>query len=323
MIGRSRGRLRRKGRNEQSMSNSDLHGVIVPVITPTNENEEVDEAAFRKLLRRLIKAGVHGIFVGGSAGEGPLLGARQWRRMAEIAGDEIGGDVPLLGGAMDTSVQKVCEKVAMLRDLGYRYVVVTPTFYLAARTATEHLRLFGQVKECAGPMEVVAYNIPQCTGTSLALDTVVEMVKRGWTRYCKESSGDWAYLSEMIRRGREIGLTVLAGDESTAGEAVLAGARGVVLGCSSYDPRNCVRLYEAAVRGDRQAMTQAMTRLEVLKKHLCQASACWLAGIKYAVGRLGIGSGKPLSPLEPADAEGMTRIDALVKADLAAKNVEP
>jgi 4-hydroxy-tetrahydrodipicolinate synthase len=305
------------------MSKQELHGVIVPVITPINEKEDVDEAAFRKILRRLMKAGIHGIFVGGSAGEGPLLDYRQWRRMAEIARDEVGDEIALLGGAMDASARKVCEKVAALRDIGYRYVVVTPTFYIVARTPAEHLRLFGQVKQSAGAMEVVAYNIPQCTGSALAVDTVAEMVKRGWTRCCKESSGDWVYLTELIRRGKEIGLGVLAGEESTAGEALLAGARGIVPVCANYDPLGYLRLYQAAERGDRQAVTQAMVRVQQLREPLTQAGPCWLAGIKYALAGLGMGSGQPLSPLAPCTAQGMARIDDLLKTDLAAKTVEP
>ena len=33
------------------------------------------------------------------------------------------------------SARKVCEKVKVLGDIGYRYFVVTPTFYIAVRTA--------------------------------------------------------------------------------------------------------------------------------------------------------------------------------------------
>jgi len=87
-----------------------LKGVIVPAITPVNERDGVDKAAFRKVLRRLVEAGVHGIFVGGSAGEGPLLADAEWRRMVTIAVDEVDGRIPLLGGAIDTSSARVCAR---------------------------------------------------------------------------------------------------------------------------------------------------------------------------------------------------------------------
>ena len=294
------------------MSNTELRGVVVPVITPINDREDVDEAAFRKILRRLIDAGVNGIFVGGSAGEGPLLVDAQWRRMAEIACDEVGGAIPLLGGAQEMSTRRVCDKVKILREIGYRHFVVTPTFYITVKTADEHLRLFGQAKEAGKDMEMIPYNIPQCTASAIALETMCEMAKRGWVRNCKESSGDWAYLKELIRRGKDVGLTVLAGDEPTSGDALLAGAGGIVPVCANYEPGLFLRLYAAGTRGDRSELAGLMRRMEALREGLLLSGPCWLTGIKYALSALGMGSGQPLSPLEPVDAKRKAQIDALI-----------
>ena len=85
------------------MDNVKMGGIIVPVITPVDDQDRVDEASFRAQIRRLIKAGIHGIFVGGSAGEGPLLTAKEWERMVTIGFEECNGKVHLLGGAIDTS----------------------------------------------------------------------------------------------------------------------------------------------------------------------------------------------------------------------------
>lgn len=297
------------------MNSEELGGVIVPVITPTNAQEDVDEAAFRKVLRRLINSGVNAVFVGGSAGEGPLLSDRQWQRMVEVAFDEVGGAIPLFGGAIDTSTRRVCDKVKTLREIGYQHFVVTPTFYIAVKTPAEHLRVYGQAKEAAGDMEMIAYNIPQCTASTLAVDTVCEMARRGWIRYCKESSGDLPYIKELIARGKDAGLTVLAGDEFTSNEALLAGAGGIVPVCANYDPATFLRLFDAGSRGDREELSRVMTRMLMVRETLVLSGPCWLSGIKYSVAALGIGSGMPVSPLEPSDAQRMARIDALIKAD--------
>lgn len=292
-----------------------LKGVIVPAITPVNERDGVDKAAFRKVLRRLVKAGVHGIFVGGSAGEGPLLADAEWRRIVTIAVDEVDGRIPLLGGAIDTSSARVCAKVRALREYGYRHVVVTPSYYIALKAQSEHLRLFGAARDAAGDMELVAYNIPGCTASTIAVDTFCEMAKRRWIRSCKESSGDLPYLLELIRRGADAGLSVLAGDEATSGKALLAGACGIVPVCANYDPATYLRLYKAGRTGDKTGLARQMKRATQLKEALVLSGPCWLSGIKYAVSALGIGSGLPVSPLEPADAGRQARIQALMDAD--------
>jgi 4-hydroxy-tetrahydrodipicolinate synthase len=295
------------------MSNRELGGIIVPVITPIDKKENVDERAFRKILRRVIGAGVSGIFVGGSCGEGPLLVAAQWRRMVEIACDEVGDRLPLLGGVSDTSTRRVREKIATLRSIGYRYFVATSTYYIATKTPTEHLRLFGEAKKAAGKMEMIAYNIPQCTGSVLSIDAVCEMARRGWIRYCKESSGDLRYLKNLIRRGKAVGLDVLVGDELIMDRGMLAGGKGIVPACANYVPEKYVRFYKTIRCGDRNAMTEQMRELLRIREILLLSGACWISGMKYAMSLLGFGSGMCLSPLEPAEPERRTLIEALVK----------
>ena len=258
---------------------------------------------------------MHGIFVGGSAGEGPLLTDRAWRRMVEIARDVVGDKIPLLGGAIDTSTGRICAKAKTLRALGYRHVVVTPSYYIAVKTASEHLRLFGAAREALGDVEMVAYNIPGCTASTIAVDTFCEMAERGWIRHCKESSGDLPYLLELIRRGADAGLSVLAGDEAVSGKALLAGAAGIVPVCGNYDPATYLRLYKAGRAGDKAGVAREMKRAMQLKEALVMSGPCWLTGIKYAVSALGIGSGLPVSPLEPADEGRRAVIQALIEAD--------
>jgi len=209
----------------------------------------------------------------------------------------------------------VCDKIRALRDAGYCHAVVTPSYYITVKTAAEHLRLFGAARETAGDMELIAYNIPGCTNSVVAVDTLCEMARRGWIRSCKESSGDLSYLLDLIRRGAEEGLSVLAGDECLMDRALLAGAKGIVPVSANYDPALYVRLYSAGIRGDRQALAAGMPRAMQVREALLLSGPSWIAGIKYALSALGLGSGKPVSPLEPVDAVRKAWINSFIEAD--------
>lgn len=296
----------------------ELKGVIVPVITPVDDEDRVDEAAFRKVLRFLVKAGVHGVFCGGSAGEGPLLASREWTRMVEIAWDECGKKVHLLGGAIDTSTARVVERIKALVGIGYRNIVVAPTYYLVTRTASEHLRLFEAAKEACGDRELIAYNIPSCTNTEIAVDTFREMGRRGWIRYCKESSGNLEYFRKLVAAGKDVGLKAFMGDENGIAEGLQAGACGIVPVCANYEPATFLRAFAAAERGDAAGLAKAQDRVLVVRKLLCLGGVSWVAGVKYAAASIGFGSGKPVSPLEPAVAAQRKAIDDLTKAGPAA-----
>ena len=55
--------------------------------------------------------------------------------------------------------------------------------------------------------------------------------------------------------------------------------------------------------------------VELLREAMVLSGPCWLNGIKCAVSVLGIGSGRPVSPLEPADVGRKQRIAALRESD--------
>jgi 4-hydroxy-tetrahydrodipicolinate synthase len=294
------------------MRNRELYGVIVPIITPVDADDRVDENSFRKIIRHVIESGAHGLFVGGSAGEGPLLTEMEWTRMMEIARDENGDRVSLLGGVMDTSVKRVKEKIRLLKQMGYEFFVVSPTFYISLSSPEEHFRLFSECVDAGSGMEMVGYNIPQNTHSQIPVEVFHECAGRGWLRYCKDSSGDMEY----FRRLQAVGLKILSGSEFDLTDKLLAGAVGVVNVCANYEPGTFVRAYDAALKKDREALTKIQERVDFLRQILCFEGPCWLSGIKYAMSTLGIGTGKPLSPLQPAPGKQRKIIDELTRVKM-------
>ena len=295
------------------MKHTELSGVVVPIITPVDDEDRVAEPAFRQVIRRLIDAGVHGLFVGGSAGEGPLLTFREWERMVEIAFDEAGGALPLLGGAIDTSTQRIKGRIKVLADVGYKYFVVTPTFYTTLKVPDEHLRLFTECADGSRGMSMIVYNIPSCTNSEIPVEVVVELARRGLIKYCKESSGNLTYFKRLITQASPLGLKVFMGDEAGIAEGLRIGACGIVPVCANLEPQTFIRSYQAAQKQDWEEVACAQERIMVLREHLPLAAPSWIAGIKYAVARLGIGSGKPVSPLQPLDAEQKQKLDEFVR----------
>ena len=287
----------------------ELSGVIVPVITPVDDEERVEEATFRRILRRLIDAGVHALFVGGSAGEGPLLVTREWQRMVEIACDEVNGALPLLGGAMDTSTGRVKEKIRHLAKTGFKYFVLTPSYYYNLQSPGEHLRLFSQAAESSDGMQMIVYNIPSAVNTQIPVEVVVELARRGLTKYCKESSADIAYFRRLMIEAAPYGLKVFMGEEPNIAEALLGGASGIVPVCANLEPETFIRAYQAGLRKDRAELARLQERILLVRSHLPRLAPCWIAGVKYSVAVLGLGSGRPVSPLQPLTSEEREKLE--------------
>jgi 4-hydroxy-tetrahydrodipicolinate synthase len=297
-------------------SSRSLLGVVVPVLTPIDDQERVDEKAFRAQVGRLIAAGVHGLFVGGSAGQGPLFTMGQWQRMMEIAYDEVDGKVPLLAGVSDTSTQRVAEKIRRVREIGYAFFAITPTFYLSAASPAEHLRLFETCYDYASEMEMVVYNIPSCVGCAIDIDVILQLARDGRIKWCKESSGEFDYLRPLVERGHEVGLEVLVGDERMIPSGLRMGGVGLIPVTANAYPELFVELYDAAI-ANRADMLDLHRHIMNIREILLLRGTCWLGGLSFAVSLAGIGNGRILSPLEPVGEEQKKRIlDLLDRAPI-------
>ena len=95
-----------------------IFGIVPPMVTPFDANEDIDERALRADVRYLIQeAGVHGLAVGGSTGEGHTLSTDELRHAVGAAVQEAGGRVPVIAGIIVDSTRQAVERGRALSDL--------------------------------------------------------------------------------------------------------------------------------------------------------------------------------------------------------------
>ena len=68
-----------------------IAGILHPLITPFDEEGEVDAKVFRGLLDGAMEAGVHGFFLLGSQGQGSALTYQERARIAQVGIEHVGG----------------------------------------------------------------------------------------------------------------------------------------------------------------------------------------------------------------------------------------
>jgi dihydrodipicolinate synthase/N-acetylneuraminate lyase len=138
------------------------------------------------------------------------------------------------------------------------------------------------------------------------------MAKRGWTQYCKDSSGDFAFLKNLIKNGSKVNLKVFYGGEALVPEALLCGAAGVIAITANYEPQTFVQTYNAAINHNVDELLELDKRILLLRESLFMAGSCWVSGTKYAVAARNQGNGKPVCPLQPLSQEQKKLIDQLI-----------
>ncbi len=99
------------------MINPYLTGIVPPMTTPFDTDEKIDEDVFKREVRYLINAGVHGVAVGGSTGEGHTLNIDEIRRLTAIAIDEAAGRIPIITGIIVDSTKDAIERGRAIADI--------------------------------------------------------------------------------------------------------------------------------------------------------------------------------------------------------------
>src|SRR2546428_13569182 len=82
--------------SERSKSRREIGGIITALITPFTSSEEVDERALRKLVQFQLRKKVHGFFVCGTTGLGPLLTIDERKKVARTVLEETDGGAAVI-----------------------------------------------------------------------------------------------------------------------------------------------------------------------------------------------------------------------------------
>ena len=295
------------------VENLKLKGLIVPLLTPFDGQGAVDEAALRRLTDFAIARGAHGLFPGGTTGEGPLLSLDEHRRVAEIVVDAAGGRVPVIVHAGTASTRDTGILVRHAQAIGAQAAaVVTPYYYRLSDAALLHH--YEQIAAQAPDFPIYLYNIPQCTGNALSLDVIAQITER-----CpnivgmKDSSGSLGTLvgSLSLRGGT---FHAINGDDTLILPAFAMGIETCVSGNSNVFPELFAALYEAAWCGDLAGARRLQNQINAVSRLMDYGDA---AMFKAILARRGLPVGSARSPLlTPTDAVAAERWRALSALEL-------
>jgi 4-hydroxy-tetrahydrodipicolinate synthase len=220
------------------------YGVIPPIITPVDKNENVDEVGLRKLLDHCINGGLHGIFVAGSNGESLALTQNERDNAIRIAVEQCSGKVPVMAGVMDTSTRRVIDNIYKLEQLGGKCAVITSIFYARHTSQAETIRHLESISKKTN-LDIIIYNIPMFTGLALSANTFIEISKFDHVVGYKDSSGNFQEFQQLLSYFANTDFSMLQGTTSYAMVSMLLGADGFVPSIAPLFPKLFVEAYEA------------------------------------------------------------------------------
>jgi 4-hydroxy-tetrahydrodipicolinate synthase len=288
-----------------------LHGIVVPTVTPLNQDETLDEGGLERLLARLLDAGVHAIFLLGSTGEEPALRDAERVKAVRAAKRIIAGRAPLIVGTMASSTARAIDNIRAAEGAGADAVAVTPPHYYPSRGEEEQLAHYRACAAATG-LPVVIYNIPLTTKVSLAPETVARLAEIENVTGIKDSTADLIHFLKILSLTRgKTGFSKLIGAPLLAGAAVLYGADGAVASVANVDPRTMLDVYASAVAKNTTALQTLEERVHRLMSLV--AFGAPIVCLKTALELLGVCSRHATMPLQPLSAEKREAIAGILR----------
>jgi 4-hydroxy-tetrahydrodipicolinate synthase len=278
-------------------------GLSTAIITPFTRGNEVDEDALRRLVDFQEENGADAIVPCGSTGESAMLSHAEHVRVIEVVVDQA-KRAKVLAGAGSNSTSEAVALSKSVADLGADGILSISPYYVKPTQEGIYLH-FKAIAESVD-VPVVVYNIPGRTGSNITAETMLKMAGIPGIAAVKEASGDLKQIAGIID-GRPKGFEVLSGDDALAARLMRRGADGVVSVASNCCPREMSELAKAAGEGRHGDADRIGLRLSELFDALFVETNP--IPIKYAMGRMGYGSGVPRLPLTPLTEAGRKRLD--------------
>jgi N-acetylneuraminate lyase len=225
-----------------------LHGIIPALVVPLTDQLAINEPLFRKHLDFILRSRVHGLYIGGSTGEGPILQPEVREHAVDIALDHVRSRetaVIVHVGAVDSKTTIRLAKHA--ERAGADAISAVPPFYYSVDSQS----LYNYYKTVAEAVHIplIIYNIPELTGVVVRAKDAEKLSAIDNIIGIKFSSSD---LSEM-RKMKEINhgdFKVFFGVDQILLTGLVMGAGGGIGGTYNYMPEKYVEVYEHVQNND-------------------------------------------------------------------------
>ncbi|MBX3597861.1 MAG: dihydrodipicolinate synthase family protein [Rhizobiaceae bacterium] len=222
-------------------------GVLPAVTTKFTKDDKLDHAEMERCFHVQIDAGVDGIIVCGSLGEGPMLNHDEKIEVLKTA-QRVAGKKPVLLTINEAATRDAASlaKRAAKEGADGLMVVPSPIYHTNPEETVAALKAVAK----AGDLPVMIYSNRLAYRVDVTCDDMEKLAKDERFVAIKESSDDIRRSTEIINRFGDR-FDLFTGVDNLAFEALSVGAVGWVAGLVTAFPRETVAIYQLMKQGRR------------------------------------------------------------------------
>ena len=290
----------------------DWTGIFPALTTQLTPDQEVDTDATMAHVEHLLSAGVHGVVMLGTLGEGTSLSAGEKRQLLAATVTAVGGRVPVLAGVAEYTTAEACRLAHDAEEIGVDGLMVLPGMVYRSdpRETLTHFRSVAQ----GSSLPVMVYNNPVSYGVDVTPEMFAELADEETVVAIKESSEDTRRVVDLRNAVGER-YVLFCGVDDIALEALAAGADGWLAGLVNAFPAETVRTWELVREGNLDE-ARAIYRWFMPLLHL-DTHPKLVQYIKLAVAEIGWGTETVRVPRLPLEGEERKRVLGVIRKGIA------
>ena len=289
-------------------------GVFPAITTQFRPDGALDLAATQRGVEEQIRAGVHGLIMLGTVGENCSLDPQEKRQILTATKEVAARKVPVLSGVAEYTTAQAAAFARDCEKIGIDGLMVLPGMVYKAdeREALAHFRAVA----AASGLPIMIYNNPPAYNVDVTPEGFKELASERRVVAIKESSEDTRRLVDLVNLTGDR-YTLFCGVDDLLLESMLLGAVGWVSGLVNVFPKESVRLWELASKGDWER-ARAIYRWFMPTLHL-DTSPKLVQMIKLGQKIVGNGSAVTRPPRLALEGEELKRVTRLYEEAIASR----
>ena len=241
-------------------------GIICAMITPFDENQNINSQATCQLIDYLIEKGIYGLFILGTNGECHVLTDDEKVEFAKIVINPTNNRVPVFVGTGGNSTREVVDLSKRMEAIGASALsIITP--YFVTPTQQELILHYKTIANSVN-LPIIMYNMPGKTGINIEPESVRELSKIKNIVGIKDSSGKLDNMKAYIEATKNENFSVFSGSDSLILDSLKAGSQGAVAATTNFLTEIGISIYENFMKGDLEEAQKAQSSIEELRRIL-------------------------------------------------------
>ena len=275
---------------------TNIKGVLVPILTPVDADENIDIPKLKWMTRNVIDGGIDGILAFGSNSEFYMFSDDEMLEATQAILDEAKGQVPVYFGIGHIRTKQAIALAKRAAKLDIEAIsVLQPMFIQPTETALYHH--FKAIAEAVPDSKMLLYSNPGRTGYTMSDDLIVNLAHDVDNIVgIKESSGNVTKLEELVRRTQDIDFKAFAGKDTIVFPGLAIGAAGAVCSTANMYTELVCGIYDKFQAGDLAGALADQFKLNPIRNS--QDAASFPAATKDMANLMGMDVGPSVLPTE-------------------------